>query len=257
MRAAALFTSALAALALAVPGAASAGSLPDVAPVVVGTDAISDWGGGGDNAIVGHATGQDLDSASIALANDVVTFTMKVTFLPSTGGIPEATRYTWDFHVDATPGVDPEEGVSDAKFFELDGKWTNYSRGACDPTAGKCPPPRDPGTQPFALRGNCTTSTTGTNVTTCQELALYKATFTPASRTISIAVPAAVLGLKPCTTIEAGPNLFGGSVSASPSAFLSSSAAPLDFMDVSGYLQVPSTDPEVECGTPATPEVEG
>lgn len=214
-------------------------------PVVVGTDAFSDWGGGGNNAIIGHALGQDLVGASIAMPTaDTVNFNIEVTWLPSTGGIPEVSRYTWDmlvFHTEVVNGkrkyVKPE-----GEFLELDGKWTNYSRGACDPTSGQCPPPRDPGQQPFLIRGNCMTN--AQNVTTCSEIALVKATFSPASRTISIPVPNSLLKLAPCSVIAAGPNIFGGSISANPAAFFSSSAAPLDFLEVTGAFALPSDDPE-------------
>jgi opacity protein-like surface antigen len=111
--------------------------------VTVGTDALGDWGGGGDAAAVGHALGQDLLSASIGMSSpETVDFVLGVSFLPSAGGVPEASRYTWNFDVNKKP-------------FELDGKFTNYSRGACDPTSGQCPPPRDPGPAPFLLRGDC------------------------------------------------------------------------------------------------------
>ena len=217
-------------------------------PKVVGTDAYGDWGGGGDNAAVGHLLGQDLTSATIELAApDRVDFTIGVSYLPSPGGVPEASRYTWDMHLvhfDAATNA-----YKDPKFLELDGKFTNYSRGACDPTASTCPPPRDPGQQPFVIRGNCVTSEQ--NVTTCQEIGLVKATFTPSAKTISIPVPTSLMELAPCSAIMAGPNIFGGSVSASPSAFFSSSGAPLDFLEIADFVQVPTSD-----GTPcpALPE---
>jgi hypothetical protein len=217
-------------------------------PTVVGTDAYGDWGGGGDNAVVGHVAGQDLTSATIDLTpGNRVDFTIGVSYLPSPGGVPEASRYTWDMHL---VHFDPStNSYKDPKFLELDGKFTNYSRGACDPTAGSCPPPRDPGQQPFAVRGDCVANEQ--NVTTCKEIGLVKATFAPAAKTITIPVPTALMGLAPCSAIMAGPNIFGGSISAAPSAFVSSSGAPLDFLDVADYVQVPSAD-----GTPcpALPE---
>ena len=229
----------------AVPGASSA---PGDANVV-GTDAIGDWGGGGDAAFVGHALGQDLLSASIAMPTpDSVNFNIEVSFLPSTGGIPEITRYTWDMLLFHTEVVDGKRRYvkTDGEFLELDGKWTNYSRGVCDPTSGQCPPPRDPGQQPFLVRGNCTTNP-DTNVTTCAEIGRVKGTFSPASRTITIPVPASLLKLAPCSVIAGGPNLFGGSVSANPSAFFSSSAAPLDNMELTGTFAIPTDDPNLPC----------
>ena len=203
------------------------------APTVVGTDPLGDWGGGGDAAAAGHALGQDLLSATVGMPTaETVDFVLGVSFLPSAGGVPEATRYTWNFDVDKTP-------------FELDGKFTNYSRGACDPTSGQCPPPRDPGPAPFLLRGDCTVG--DGNVTSCRELAKVTARFDPAARTITIPVPATLLELQPCSRITAGANLFGGSVSATPSAFFTSSAMPLDTLDVSKPFRAPSADPAVPC----------
>lgn len=219
--------------ALGSPASSQAAPLYPTPSVVVGTDAISDWGGGGNNAIIGHALGQDLSSARIRMpAGDTVEFTMQVTWLPDApqagiGGVPEVSRYTWDMLVDG-------------RFVELDGKFTNYSRGACDPTSGQCPPPRDPGPAPFLVRGNCVTN--DSNVTTCQELARLAGTFNAAARTITVAVPSELLGLVECSEIKGGRNLFGGSISASPSAFFSTSAAPLDTMDVLDTFQVPTSD---------------
>jgi hypothetical protein len=132
--------------------------------------------------------------------------------------MPEIARYTWDFNVDG-------------KFRELDGKFTNYSRGACDPTAGSCPPPRDPGMQPFFLRGNCgVTETPAITFTACEELAAIQATFDAAAGTITIPVPMAALGAKTGSKVEPAANIFGGSVSASPSAFVTSAAFPMDIL---------------------------
>lgn len=206
--------------------AAAAGPVP---AVTVGTDPVGDWGGGGDAAAAGHVLGQDLLSAAIGMPDaKTVEFVMEVSFLPSAGGVPEATRYTWNFEVDKRP-------------FELDGKFTNYSRGACDPTSGQCPPPRDPGPAPFLLRGDCVTG--DGNVTLCKELARLSGQFSPGDRTIRVRVPGELLGTSPCSVVRGGANLFGGSVSASPSAFFSSSAAPLDTLDIGKAFQVPSADP--------------
>ena len=122
---------------------------------------------------------------------------MTLNSLPANGGVPEVSRYTWDLTVDG-------------KFVELDGKWSNYSRGACDPTSGQCPPPRDPGLQPFIVRGDCTTdSTTPSSVTTCKELGIVQAIFDPASKTISVPVPLALIHAKAGSKIAPGTNIFG------------------------------------------------
>lgn len=193
----------------------------------VGTDPAGDWGMGDPDAdpvlaVLGDQLGQDLVSAAIEPDGDTVNFIIGVTTLPAAGGVPEFSRYTWDMMVDGT-------------LRELDGKFTNYTRGTCDPTAGTCPPPRDPGTAPFAVRGNC--STTG-NVTTCQEVGLVHATFDQATGTITIPVPKSLL---PGCEIDAGPNVFGSageSISAIPAAFVSSSAFPLDVLLVEEVVNV-------------------
>lgn len=225
----------LAAATMATATATTTATATSVPAVTVGTDPLGDWGGGGDAAAVGHTLGQDLLSASIGMSSaETVDFVMEVSFLPSAGGVPEASRYTWNFDVDKKP-------------FELDGKFTNYSRGACDPTSGQCPPPRDPGPAPFLLRGDCTTNEG--NVTVCKELGRIEARFDPAKRTITVPVPAQLLGAQPCTRITGGTGLFGGSISAAPSAFFTSSAMPNDTLTVgrTGVFRLPTADPAVPC----------
>ncbi|MEA2446514.1 MAG: hypothetical protein QOK47_151 [Actinomycetota bacterium] len=190
---------------------------------VVGTDVAGDWGAvgpTGDNSInaFGDAVGQDLVGAEIGAADaKTLNFVIKVNSLPPSGGMPEFSRYTWDFTVDG-------------KFTELDGKFTNYSRGVCDPTGGACPPPRDPGMQPFFVRGNCTITSAGTNLTTCEEVGVVQATFDAAAKTITIPVPLALIKAKAGSKIAPAANIFGGTVSATPAAFVSSSAMPMDIL---------------------------
>ena len=185
-------------------------------PVVVGEDPAGDWGDGS-NTAVGDALGQDLVSATIGMADaKTVNFVIGVNSLPPVGGAPEVTRYTWDFSVD---------GVG----LELDGKFTNYSRGACDPTAGSCPPPRDPGQQPFLLRGECTQQATpAMTLTLCQELAKIQAVFDAEAATITIPVPVEALGAKPGSKIVGMAGTFGGTISAAPAAFFTRSDFPMD-----------------------------
>lgn len=197
-------------------------------PVVVGTDSAGDWGGNVDAnlAPIGDALGQDLVGAEIGPGEKgTLNFVIKVNSLPANGGVPEVSRYTWDFNVDGDP-------------VELDGKWTNYSRGACDPTSGQCPPPRDPGQQPFMIRGNCTV-VEGTNVTTCEEIALVQAVFDPAKGTITIPVPAEAINAKPGSKITGGAGIFGGSIEASPAAFLTSGNFPADTLVMTVEYVVP------------------
>lgn len=196
-------------------------------PVVVATDPADDWGTNVDPTIqpLGDALGQELTGATIAPGDaGSVNFIIKVNSLPPNGGAPEVSRYTWDAQVDG-------------QFVELDGKWSNYSRGACDPTSGQCPPPRDPGMQPFIVRGDCTTDSS-TNVTTCKELGLVQAKFDTAAATITIPVPLDLIHAHPGSVITGGANIFGGSISAAPSAYLSSSAGPSDIMTVTGSYTV-------------------
>jgi hypothetical protein len=196
-------------------------------PVVVGTDAEGDWGDGS-NTAVGEALGQDLVSATIGMADaSTVNFVIGVKSLPAAGGAPEVTRYTWDFTVDG-------------EHLELDGKFTNFSRGTCDPTAGTCPPPRNPGLHPFVLRGNCTTDATlPVTLTICEELALIEATFDVEAATITIPVPVDALGAKPGSKIVGMPGTFGGTISAAPSAFLTSDSMPMDILNTLKTFALP------------------
>lgn len=223
--------------ALVVPSTAHAGT-----PVLVGEDAAGDWGavGGAPEASpAGSAVGQDLVAAEVLVDEGTTYFTISLAEMPPNGGMPEVTRYTWN--------IDLVDGDQKLNSIDLDGKYTNVSRGTCDPTAGNCPPPRDPTVTtaaPFALRGNCRTQgalpppspTPGTNLTLCQEFALVSATFDPSALEIRIPVPtsALVAAAEQCSfEIAAGTNIFGGFLSAMPSAFLTSSAMPMDVMEAS------------------------
>ncbi|HYP23334.1 MAG TPA: hypothetical protein VEV43_07165 [Actinomycetota bacterium] len=197
-------------------------------PVVVGTDAADDWGSNVDATIapVGNQLGQELVEASIEKVDAAtLSFNIKVAGLPPSGGVPELTRYVWTMTVDGT-------------LLQLDGKFTNYSRGACDPTAGTCPPPRDPGQAPFMVRGNCTDN--GGTAVTCEEIGLVNGTFDAASGTITIPVPLELLGAKPGSVIahgmQAGSNFAG--VWAIPSAWASQGQMPLDEMIITKPYKV-------------------
>ena len=216
---------ALVAASFAAPGTAAAkGKKAKKGPVVVGTDEAGDWGADPQLAPIGDALGQDLVEASIGMADKTtVNFVIKLNSLPPSGGVPEFSRYTWDFLVDGESA-------------QLDGKFTNYSRGACDPTSGQCPPPRDPGMQPFLVRGDCVTEG---SVTTCQEKGLVNATFDAASATITIPVSLDVLGAKAGSKIAPATGTFGGTVAAVPSAFLSANNLPLDALVATKTFTVP------------------
>ncbi len=197
----------------------SASAAAKKGPVVVGTDAANDWGSNvhAQLAPIGNLLGQELVEAAIEKVDaTTLNFIIKVNSLPPTGGVPEITRYVWTMTVDGT-------------LLQLDGKFTNYSRGACDPTSGQCPPPRDPGLQPFILRGECRVEPTPvTNLTICEELAKLQGVFDAAEATITIPVPVDALGAKPGSKIAGIPGTFGGTISAAPAAFVTSSNFPMD-----------------------------
>lgn len=196
-----------------------------------------DWGDGGDQqAALGEALGQDLLAAYIRLDEgaDSYTFRIEAVSLPAVGGMPEATRYGWSFTYNDV-------------HFELDGKFTNYSRGACDPTSGQCPPPRDPGLAPFFLRGNCVTEG---SLTTCDELGAVNAVFDAESATIDITVPAAMLsedGAQPCDRVAPIASFIGDPLWAAPSAFVTLNTAPHDGVWIEYDFVVPPADGTVDC----------
>jgi len=199
-------------------------------PQVVGEDVSGDWGSSVDTGLspIGDTLGQDLTSASIAMnGTDKVDFIIGVNSLPAGGGVPEISRYIWDMHVNG-------------EFLELDGKFTNYSRGVCDPTSGQCQAgPRDPGMQPFFVRGNCA-AVEGTNVTTCEEIGVVKGVFDSAKKTITVTVPLEMISAKPGSKITPGTNIFGGSISAAPAAFFTNNSMPLDSLTVTKTFVVSS-----------------
>lgn len=199
-------------------------------PVVVGTDDAGDWGSNVDATIapLGAAIGQELVEATIGMGEEgTVNFVIKVAGLPPTGGIPEFARYSWDFTVNG-----------DA--FGMSGNFTDYARGVCYPAhTDSCPPPKDPGMQPFYIRqGPCTIGTGGLGE--CNLMATVHATFDPAEGTITIPVPLDVIGAKPKAKIGPGTNsVFGGTIYSSPSAVSASPNSPHDVMVVDRTFVVP------------------
>lgn len=198
-------------------------------PVVVGTDADNDWGNNVDANIApaGDLLGQELLSGSISKKDaSTLDFIIKVKSLPANGGVPEFTRYVWTMMVDG-------------ELIQLDGKWTNYSRATCDPTAGTCPPPRDPGAAPFMVRGSCTDN--GGAAVTCLEIGLVTATFDVAAGTITIPVPLELLGAKSGSKItngiQTGSNFSG--IWAIPSAWASQADMPKDELIITKTYTVP------------------
>lgn len=209
-------------LALAAPATAAKKG----GPMVVGTDPADDWGanaGAEDLGALGDFLGQELVEASISMADaKTVNFVIKVNSLPPNGGMPEITRYNWDFTIDG-----------DA--YQLTGAWTEYLRGICNPLhTGACPPPSDPGPQAFFLRqGPCTVGSD------CFVVATIQAAFDPAEGTITIPVPLADVKGKPGSEVGPGVSTFGGTIYAAPAAVVSYASAPADTMMVDKTFVVP------------------
>ncbi len=208
--------------------AANAGKAPK--PVKVATDDAADWGSNVDATLapVGKALGQELVEASIGMADaKTVNFVIKVAGLPPTGGIPEFARYSWDFTVNG-------------EAFGMSGNFTDYARGICYPAhTNSCPPPKDPGTQPFYVRqGPCTIGAGGLGE--CNLVATAKATFDVATGTITIPVPSAAIGAKPGAKIGPAANaVFGATIYASPSFITANANGPHDTMIATGTFTVP------------------
>jgi hypothetical protein len=212
------------------PGMALAKKKKPAGPLVVATDDAADWGSNVDATIapLGTALGQELVEATIGMADaKTVNFVIKTSGLPPTGGIPEGARYSWDFTVNG-----------DA--FGMSGNFTDYGRGVCYPAhTDTCPPPKDPGQQPFYIRqGPCTIGTGGLGE--CNLLATIQATFDTATGTITIPVPLDVISAKPGSKIGPGSNsVFGATVYASPAAVSANANGPHDVMTATGTFTVP------------------
>ena len=215
-------------VAALVAPAASAAKAPK--PVKVATDDAGDWGSNVEPTLapVGGVLGQELVEASIGMADaKTVNFVIKVAGLPPTGGIPEFARYSWDFTVNG-------------EAFGMSGNFTDYARGVCyPPHTNSCPPPKDPGTQPFFIRqGPCTIGSGGLGE--CNLVATAKATFDVASGTITIPVPTDAIGAKPGAKIGPGANsVFGATIYASPAAVSANANGPHDTMTATGTFTVP------------------
>jgi hypothetical protein len=232
---------------------------------VVADGAAGTFGGGGEAAQAGHELGADLLEARIRMPDaEHVEFQIQTTNLPASGGAPEVIRYTWDMAVDTGEG---------AKVAQLDGKFTNYSRGVCDPTAG-CDPtalgadggPTDPGLQPFFWRGDLEQLDLGaTTFNAMRNYATVPAIFDTDEDTITVSVPVEAISLiegvewGDCSQILPGAGLNGGVVESSFAAWLTSGAFPHDtLLDVwpgdPVFTAPPALDAEVDCaGNPIDP----
>lgn len=218
--------------ALAIPASlstsATAQEPPPVEPTVVAMDPADDWGSTVDGSLqpLGDGLGQELVEASIGLADaTTLNFIIKVNSLPSNGGVPEISRYNWDITVNSTA-------------FQLTGGWTEYLRGICNPLhTNSCPPPQDPGQQPFFIRqGPCTAGDE------CHVLARVQATFDAAAGTITIPVPMEVFEAGPGSVIATGVSSFGPALYAAPAVFVSQGMLPSDTMVMDGTFTIPSDE---------------
>ena len=227
-----LASCALVASLIAAPGVSEAAPKPPKPkpPVVVGEDEAGDWGCNQNCAAadLGAELGQDLVEASFAMPDPAtLNFVIKVAKLPSMGGMPEASRYTWEFLVDG-------------KAIQLSGAFTEYIRGTCNPTWNPliCPPPRNPGEAPFFLRiGPCTV---GAPPGQCEEIGLAHGQFDPATATITVPVPLEVIGAKPGSAIA--PNVsaqFGTTIYSAPAALVTQGNFPADTMTVTETYTIP------------------
>lgn len=196
-------------------------------PTTVGTDPAGDWGANVDGSVapLGDALGQDLVGAAIGMKDaKTVNFVFKLTNLPPNGGVPEASRYDWDFTVDG-----------DA--FQLTGAWTDYLRGVCNPlVTNSCPPPNDPGMQPFFLRqGACTVGAD------CYLRDTVHAVYDPSAKTITVPVPLTDLKAKPGSVIGPGTTSLGGTVYAAPALLVSQASLPNDVLTVAKTFVIPKS----------------
>jgi hypothetical protein len=206
-------------------GSASPVAAKAAGPVVVGTDPADDWGSNASapSNVPGDILGQELTEASLHSDGKSVHFIFGLNSLPPNGGIPEISRYNWDFTVNGTA-------------YQLTGGWTEFIRGVCNPliTSGGCPPPQNPGVQPFFLRqGPCTVQAE------CAVLATYQATFDSGAATITVEVPYKDIKAKKGSKIGPGASTFGGTIYAAPAALVSNTAAPADVMILTKSYKLP------------------
>ena len=198
-------------------------------PLTVGTDPAGDWGANQDASLapLGEQLGQDLVKASVFKADKkTVNFIIQVSALPASGGVPEFSRYNWDFTVNGNA-------------FQMSGAFTEYLRGTCNPTYNPavCPPPRDPGSAPFFIRqGGCLL---GAPPGPCEEIAKVNATFDADTATITIPVPLKAIKAKKGSKIGPGTSAYGPAIYSTPAAFVSNVTLPHDTLNVLKTYKVP------------------
>lgn len=235
-----LVVASLAALSVAPGSSALAQKKKKEKPQLVGTDADNDWGANVDPSLapVGDALGQELVEAHLVMADaKTVNFIIMVKNLPaSNAGVPEFTRYGWDFIVDGKPML-------------ISGGFTEVVRTFCYPlhSEPQCPPnlgdPEQSLERPFFVReGACTVGTGG--VSDCRVKAIVSASFEQqslhsAAGMITVPVPLKAIGAKPGSKIEPATGVLGETIYASPAVIVASGNFPNDTMLVTKTFVVP------------------
>jgi hypothetical protein len=229
MRAKVIAVGLTAVLAASLAAAAPSSAAKKAKPLTVGTDPAGDWGANVEATLapLGEQLGQDLVKAEIVKADKkTLNFVIHVAALPPSDGVPEFSRYNWDFMVNGNP-------------IQMSGAFTEYLRGTCNPTYNPtvCPPPRDPGSAPFFLRqGGCLL---GPPPGPCEELAKVNGTFDADKATITIPVPMKAIKAKPGTKIAPGVSSYGPAIYSTPAAFVSNATLPHDTMNVLKTYKIP------------------
>lgn len=209
-------------------------------PLLVGTDVDNDWGANVDAnlAPAGDAIGQELVEAHLGMADaETVNFFIMVKNLPANNsGVPEFTRYGWDFTVDGKPML-------------ISGGFTEIVRTFCYPlhSEPQCPPnfgdPQQALERPFFVReGACTVGTGG--ISDCRVKGVVSATFEQqslhsAKGLITVPIPLEVIGAKPGSKIEPAAGFLGGTIYASPAVVIAHGNFPHDTMMVTKTFVVP------------------
>lgn len=209
-------------------------------PLLVGTDADNDWGANVDPGLApaGDALGQELVEAHLGMADaETVNFFIMVKNLPvNNAGVPEFTRYGWDFRVDGKPML-------------ISGGFTEVLRTFCYPlhSEPQCPPnfgdPEQSLERPFFVReGACTVGVGG--VSDCRVRAIVSATFEQqslhsAKGMITVPIPLEVIRAKPGSKIEPGTGFLGETIYASPAVIVVNGNFPHDTMLVTETFVVP------------------
>ena len=209
-------------------------------PKLVGTDADNDWGANVDSSLApaGDALGQELIEAHLMMGDaETVNFVIMVKNLPvNNAGVPEFTRYGWDFSVDGKPML-------------ISGGFTEVVRTFCYPlhSEPQCPPnvgdPQQSLERPFFVReGECTVGTGG--VSDCRVKAIVSAIFEQqslhtAKGMITVPIPLEAIGAKPGSKIEPAAGFLGETIYASPAVIIASGNFPNDTMLVTETFVVP------------------